>query len=35
VAASPLVLRAASLFSFSAALKNSLKFFLSVFKQGP
>jgi hypothetical protein len=35
VAASPLVLRAASLFSFSAALKNSLKFFLPVFKQGP
>lgn len=35
VAASPPVLRAASLFSFSAALKNSLKFFLPVFKQGP
>ena len=35
VAASPPVLRAASLFSFSAALKKSLKFFLPAFKQGP
>jgi hypothetical protein len=35
VAASPPVSRAASLFSFSAALKKSLKFFPSALKQGP
>ena len=35
VVSSPLALHAASLFSFSAALKKSLKFFYPVFKQGP